>query len=685
MNRKEIVKRHNPVNTKIDPYTPLTVGNGEFAYTADITGMQTFSEEYKECFPLCTQSQWGWHTKPSEDRGISYSLDDIAYKEFDVNGKSVKYPTLPSQKEKAAYDWLRVNPHRLHLGQIGFEILTGAGKKAKACDIKDAKQELDLYSGILTSEFYIDGETVKTTTLCHPDEDVVSFRVKSELFSKNRLTICLNFPYGSEEKHASDWDRKDFHTTQIIEINNLGFSLKRTLDDDIYYVQAAFDSTARAVVTDRHKIEIGSKKDEVLLSVRFSKKSTSTGIPSFSEAFKACENGWENYWQQGGMIDFGKCTDERADELERRVILSQYLMKVQCSGIYPPQETGLSFNSWYGKFHLEMHWWHGVHFALWNRAELFEKSLWWYSSILDNAKNTAKSQGYEGARWPKMTDPSGNESPSFIGPYLIWQQPHPIYYAELLYSLSEDKNILEKYRDIVFETAKFMASYAFYDEKEKRYILGPALIPAQENHNPAVTINPTFELEYWHFGLSVANKWRERLGMDKNKLWSEIADKLSDLPQKDGVYLAHENCPDTYTRFNTDHPSMVGAMGILKGEKADVDIMRNTLKKVFDEWNIDSGWGWDFPMMAMTAARLDMPEEAVDILLRDAPKNTYLLNGHNMQGDKYDLPIYLPGNGGLLSAVAMMAAGWQGCEKKNPGFPKNGMWEVEWEDLNKML
>ena len=50
-----------------------------------------------------------------------------------------------------------------------------------------------------------------------------------------------------------------------------------------------------------------------------------------------------------------------------------YLMAIQCAGSLPPQETGLTFNSWYGKFHLEMHWWHGVHFPLWGRAELFEK------------------------------------------------------------------------------------------------------------------------------------------------------------------------------------------------------------------------------------------------------------------------------------------------------------------------
>jgi len=59
-----------------------------------------------------------------------------------------------------------------------------------------------------------------------------------------------------------------------------------------------------------------------------------------------------------------------------------------------------------------------------------------------------------------MTSKDGDDSPSPIGPLLIWQQPHPVYYAELLYSIRPCRETLEKYRDIVFETAEFMASYA---------------------------------------------------------------------------------------------------------------------------------------------------------------------------------------------------------------------------------
>jgi hypothetical protein len=244
---------------------------------------------------------------------------------------------------------------------------------------------------------------------------------------------------------------------------------------------------------------------------------------------------------------------------------------------------------------------------------------------------------------------------------------------------------LDTYKDIVEETAKFMASYAHYDEGNDRYVLGPVLIPAQENHKPQETINPAFELEYWYFGLSVANEWRERLGMERDKKWDKICEKLSPLPQKDGVYLAHENCPDTFERFNFDHPSMIGALGILPGAMADKKVMVDTMDKVFSKWNFGHVWGWDFPMMAMTCTRLNMPEKAIESLLYAAPKNEYLVNGHNKQGDKKDLPIYLPGNGGLLTALAMMAAGWKGCTEKNPGFPKDGNWDINWENMNPML
>ena len=57
--------------------------------------------------------------------------------------------------------------------------------------------------------------------------------------------------------------------------------------------------------------------------------------------------------------------------------------------------------------------------------------------------------------------------------------------------------------------------------------------------------------------------------------------------------------------------------------------------------------------------------------------NTYIVNRHNYQGNR--LRVCLPGNGGLLTAVAMMLAGWDGAEGKNLGFPTG--WDMQWEGL----
>src|SRR5262245_5693315 len=64
IDRKAVVQRHNPVVRKIDPYSALSIGNGEFAFTADVTGLQTFLEPYDKEFPLCTTAHWSWHSVP---------------------------------------------------------------------------------------------------------------------------------------------------------------------------------------------------------------------------------------------------------------------------------------------------------------------------------------------------------------------------------------------------------------------------------------------------------------------------------------------------------------------------------------------------------------------------------------------------------------------------------------------
>ena len=74
--------------------------------------------------------------------------------------------------------------------------------------------------------------------------------------------------------------------------------------------------------------------------------------------------------------------------------------------------------------------------------------------------------------------------------------------------------------------------------------------------------------------------------------------------------------------------------------------------------------------MAMAAARVGEPQIAVEALLKESPRNRFDVRGINVGGP---CP-YLPGNGGLLYAVAMMAAGWDGApDRPAPGFPADGI------------
>jgi hypothetical protein len=330
-----------------------------------------------------------------------------------------------------------------------------------------------------------------------------------------------------------------------------------------------------------------------------------------------------------------------------------------------------------------MHWWHAVHFALWDRLPLLERSLPWYQAVLPLARQTAAKQGYRGVRWPKMVGPDGYDSPSNVGVFLVWQQPHPIYFAELCYRARPAQETLDRYRQIVFETAEFMASYPVWDPANRRYVLGPALIPAQESYgrDRRRNLNPTFELAYWHWALNVAQTWRERLGLARQSEWDQVLRQLALPTVREGVYTAIETPPHTIPR---DHPSMVAALGVLPlTSLIDPQVMGQTLDLVLQSWDWPTTWGWDYPMLAMTAARLGRPAQAVDCLFIESAKNRYLANGHNYQSTR--LPLYLPGNGGLLAAVAMMAAGWDGCpEHPSPGFPDDGKWDLRWEGLRQM-
>jgi hypothetical protein len=388
IDRHALVARHQPVIRQFDPENPLSVGNGEFAFTTDVTGLQTFAEAFTNTIPLGTLSQWGWHSFPNP---AGWSLEGFAFKEFDSHGRKVGYADVPHNQRTPEINWLRGNPHRLHLGRIGLVLTKADGSAARPGDLAAIEQTLDLWEGVLRSRFELEGQGAQVQTVCHPELDLLAVRVVSPLFKQGRLAIQLYFPYGTGATTTADWSRPEAHATELARPGTNTAVFTRRLDQDRYYAAAAWSPNAVLTELAKHKylvapVRPGSAAGDALEFVcRFSPTPPSSELPGFDQTLAAAREHWQRFWTTGGAIDLSASKDPRWRELERRIVLSQYLTAIQCAGSLPPQETGLTYNSWEGKFHLEMHWWHASHFALWERLPLLERSLGYYQRILPRA------------------------------------------------------------------------------------------------------------------------------------------------------------------------------------------------------------------------------------------------------------------------------------------------------------
>lgn len=707
IDRHALVTRHNPVTHKVDPDATLTVGNGNFAFGCDITGMQTFAEfHHRNGIPVEILSRWCWVTDPNPN---NYTLADASI-DFKMADGSVQ--PFATNSSSPAGDWLRKNPRNHPLGQLALEYDKADGTPLAPEDIQEPEQTLDLWTGIVTSKFKLDGMPVKVTTACAPDSDTVAVRIESELIAKGKLRCRLAFPRGHDlsvkNTPGLDWSQPELHESKQ---TTVAF-IDRTVGQTKYSVGVDFSWAPRVHASNEMAGRLSQKGahqfvlrgdwgwDQLGFTITFAPTHKRPKLPALDSTLTNSAAHWQKFWRTGAAIDFTGSTNPLAQKVEERIILSQYLMAAQMAGNVPPQETGLTCSSWYGKHHTEMIWWHAAHFALFGRDDLLAKNLDWYQSQLPAARELAKSRGWKGARWAKMTGDEMRESPGGP-PLIVWNQPHLVYLCELLYRNHPSPETLAKYRDLVLETADCLASMVWFDPVRKQYVLGPPLWIAQEIYDPATSQNPGFELSYWRWALSVAQQWRERLDLPRNEKWDHVIANLPPLPQKHGMYVGLESTPDTWDNVASrhDHPEMLMPLGFLPGGP-DIDraTMNRTLDGVLQQWDWETKiWGWDYPMIAMTAARLNHPDVAIEVLMRDGPNNRYLPTGHcPVRSDealakntapgarKREIAVYLPANGAFLAAIALMTAGWDGCTEEFPGFPKDGTWKIRAEGLRRL-
>lgn len=680
LDRRRVVQRHNPVLCEPHATNALTIGNGDVAMTVDISGLQTFPsfhelrpdplripdsgsrglpEQRLRAFdpddfqiPLCTQSTWGWYsTRGQRDFALAEATTEYETARGPVpylDRMGLQRAGDPLPDDLAAGAWFAYNPRRLHLGRLTLDATADGPGLGCPTALEGARAELDLWSGTVRSTFHLEGKPVEVITTADPVTDRFATRVSSELLHGG---LGVSWVFDPQPDDLAPFELP-VAASICWEARSPGQWIgRRVVESTTYVVQIQTNGVlTHGAGAGRIMAVTDTDELEVVVTLQADSRDPALSGCTFENVYSASTAWWENYWMSGAAVSFDGSTDLRAVELERRIVLSQYLLAVNSAGSTPPAETGLTYNTWCGKFHLEMHWWHAAHFPLWGRGTLLDRSLGFYHTALPAALETARRQGYKGARWPKQTDPSARESPSHIGVFLVWQQPHLIHLLELLYSEGRPQEFLEEHYRLIEVTADFMAD--FVEERDGSFILPPPLIPAQESYlvDRATNANPTFELAYWSWALRTANKWRQRLNLPISEAWERVASRMQRPPMMpNGTYAALETPPFLVRK---DHPSMLMALGWLPDtEVIDEQAMRLTLESVWRDWDLQTSWGWDYPVMSMTAARLGDIKRSLEALLLPSPKNQFLANGHNPQIPGF-LTLYLPANGGLLAAVA---------------------------------
>ncbi|MDR1212757.1 MAG: hypothetical protein LBK54_01425 [Propionibacteriaceae bacterium] len=657
VNRLALLRRHSPHIRAIDPRSPLQLGNGSLAAAMDLTGLQTFPRAYPAgpgSTLLTTMAEWGW------------------------------FAGRPAP-----------------LGRVGLDLDPGCGPD----ELRQTEQTLDLSLGLLVSRFVLG--RVRHVVHCLVDSRTDALVVRLAQIGSQRAGLRLTLPLRLRSAGAGGGRARS-----TVLPDAAGWLIEHALGDVVYWLRLTAPGASLTQVGDHDFVlrrqagwPVPAWTDGVLprasdwleAVIAFASQPPPPSA-SVDDCLASTALDWRAYWHSGGALDLSNSEQPQAAELERRVLLSQYLVRINQAGRRPVPPGGLTQAAEGRPIDLTSHVWQYANFAQWGRPELLEPILTWYGDRLDQALEQAGRIGSHGAHWPsqaepdrlwddpaQLLDPAQGRSLDQLGgrgdrPRRAWSQVNPIYLAELAYRAHPTRDQVLRWGPLVLATAEHMVAQIETGGEPDQALCAVPGRPLAELAAVDPLADPTFEAAWWRWGLGCAAVWAERSGRaDLAQAWRAAAERLQAPAPVMGVYPSlgwgPGGCPGPGPAPG-GHPLHLGALGLApRCGLIDESVMTATLDGVLDHWPWASvRSGWDRPLVAMTATRLHRPDLAWTALLGPPPgapgqsapvDQSYLPNGHHWSGP--DQSSDLTGNGGLLLAVGLMAAGWDGSEDR-PGF-----------------
>ena len=311
LDRHALVSRHNLEWNDVRGQIPL--GNGEFCFNADATGLQTFGGN--------TMAHWGWHSFPLTE---GWTPDRVPPTGTFQQGRLTGGDNFPAGAE-ALRTWMFDNPHRLNLARFRFR--RGDRDGLTPGEITHLSRQLDLWAGLQTSHFELDGHPVNVQTCVHPTLDAVAVQVESPLLDSGELSVAVDFPYPSlhDTGWVGDFSRDEAHTTRPSRGPGNRADFERQVDGARHRVAIAWSAgggltgvtsgASRAEVSAgqtpglaarerRHRYVLSARGTNVLEFVcAFASSNAVPDLQSFRQTRSACVARWNSFWRTGGAIE----------------------------------------------------------------------------------------------------------------------------------------------------------------------------------------------------------------------------------------------------------------------------------------------------------------------------------------------------------------------------------------------
>ena len=397
--------------SQLSPLDVFTIGNGDFAINVDATGLQTLNATFATAAPslldLNSLSSWAWHSTPSSFPSVADPAAYLRAMNWSYLATAVSaaenrtVPYLVGSNMTSTYGgWTARNPHRAGLGQLSLRaVCAGAAlgddpEPLLATAIVNLTSALDTWAGGVTAAFTLLAPAaaafaVTVATAVHPDVDLASTRVtcaRTAGAGGCPTAVRLALPYSmASGPSANTWGFPNAHTS-IVVVNASApgatrVSILHTADDLATTVDCEWDDARWTFVrTDApHAFALVPPRGAAAAAVELSCVWAPAGLrypigavssayvrakvaatrallggaarfPLYADVQAAQAAMFAGFWGGGSFVELAASGAPDALELERRVVLSRYLTRVNSAGASPPQETGLISNSWAGKF-----------------------------------------------------------------------------------------------------------------------------------------------------------------------------------------------------------------------------------------------------------------------------------------------------------------------------------------------